>query len=74
MIEIRACTPDDAAALSTLLSELGYTVPIGQATRTSEDEGRVEPARPDQQLDQSHPGTGTLTATYNEDSTGRALS
>jgi hypothetical protein len=33
MIEIRACTPDDAAAVSTLLSELGYTVPIRQADR-----------------------------------------
>jgi predicted N-acetyltransferase YhbS len=32
MIEIRACTPDDAAAVSTLLSELGYTVPIRQAS------------------------------------------
>ena len=32
MIEIRACTPDDSAAASTLLGELGYTVPIRQAT------------------------------------------
>jgi hypothetical protein len=32
MIEIRACTPDDAAAVNTLLRELGYTVPIRQAT------------------------------------------
>jgi hypothetical protein len=32
MIEIRACTPDDAAAVSTLLAELGYTVSIRQAT------------------------------------------
>ena len=28
MIEIRACTPDNAAAVSILLSELGYKVPI----------------------------------------------
>jgi hypothetical protein len=32
MIEIRACTPDDSAAVSTLLGELGYTVSIRQAT------------------------------------------
>src|SRR5215469_73947 len=31
MIEIRACTPDDAVAVSTLLAELGYTVSIRQA-------------------------------------------
>ncbi len=32
MIEIRACTPDDAVAVSTLLGELGYTVSIRHAT------------------------------------------
>ncbi|MBV8506320.1 MAG: GNAT family N-acetyltransferase [Alphaproteobacteria bacterium] len=32
MIEIRACTPDDAVAVSTLLGELGYIVSIRQAT------------------------------------------
>jgi GNAT superfamily N-acetyltransferase len=32
MIEIRACTPDDAVAVSTLLGELGYTVSVQQAT------------------------------------------
>jgi GNAT superfamily N-acetyltransferase len=32
MIEIRACTPDDAVAVSTLLGELGYTLSIQQAT------------------------------------------
>ena len=37
MIEIRACTPDDAAAVSTLLSELGYTVPIRQATENIQE-------------------------------------
>ena len=37
MIEIRACTPDDAAAVSTLLSELGYTVSIRQATENIQE-------------------------------------
>jgi hypothetical protein len=37
MIEIRACTPDDATAVSTLLSELGYTVPIRQATENIQE-------------------------------------
>jgi hypothetical protein len=37
MIEIRACTPDDAAAVSTLLSELEYTVPIRQATENIQE-------------------------------------
>ena len=37
MIEIRACTPDEAAAVSTLLSELGYTVPIRQATENIQE-------------------------------------
>ena len=37
MIEIRACTPDDAAAVGTLLSELGYTVPIRQATENIQE-------------------------------------
>jgi ribosomal protein S18 acetylase RimI-like enzyme len=32
MIEIRACTPDDAVAVSTLLGELGYTISVRQAT------------------------------------------
>ena len=40
MIEIRACTPDDAAAVSTLLSELGYTVPIRQATENIQELGK----------------------------------
>ena len=31
MIEIRPCTSDDAAAVSTLLGELGHTVSIRQA-------------------------------------------
>jgi GNAT superfamily N-acetyltransferase len=31
MMEIRACTPDDSAAVSTLLGELGYIVSIRQA-------------------------------------------
>jgi hypothetical protein len=37
MIEIRACTPDDVAAVSTLLSELGYTVSIRQATENIQE-------------------------------------
>jgi hypothetical protein len=37
MIEIRACTPDDAAAVNALLSELGYTVPIRQATENIQE-------------------------------------
>ena len=41
MIEIRACTPDDAAAVSTLLSELGYTVPIRQATEIIQELGKT---------------------------------
>jgi hypothetical protein len=41
MIEIRACTPDDAAAVSTLLSELGYTVPIRQATENVQELGKT---------------------------------
>ena len=41
MIEIRACTPDDAAAVSTLLSELGYTVPIRQATENIQELGKT---------------------------------
>jgi GNAT superfamily N-acetyltransferase len=32
MIEIRACTPDDAVAVSTLLGELEYAVSVQQAT------------------------------------------
>lgn len=32
MIEIRACAPDDAVAVSALLGELGYTVSIWQVT------------------------------------------
>jgi GNAT superfamily N-acetyltransferase len=32
VIEIRACTPHDAVAVSTLLGELGYTVSAKQAT------------------------------------------
>jgi GNAT superfamily N-acetyltransferase len=32
MIEIRACTPDDSAAVSNLLGQLGYTVSIRQTT------------------------------------------
>jgi GNAT superfamily N-acetyltransferase len=32
MIETRACTPDDAVAVSTLLGELGYTISVQQAT------------------------------------------
>ncbi len=31
MIEVRACTPDDAVAVSALLGELGYTVAMQQA-------------------------------------------
>ena len=41
MIEIRACTPDEAAAVSTLLSELGYTVPIRQATENIQELGKT---------------------------------
>ena len=41
MIEIRACTPDDAAAVTTLLSELGYTVPIRQATENIQEFGKT---------------------------------
>jgi hypothetical protein len=37
MIEIRTCTPDDAAAVSTLLGELGYTVPVRQATENIQE-------------------------------------
>jgi GNAT superfamily N-acetyltransferase len=37
MIEVRACTPDDAATVSALLSELGYTVPIRQATESIQE-------------------------------------
>lgn len=37
MIEIRACTLDDAAAVSTLLGELGYTVPVRQATENIQE-------------------------------------
>jgi GNAT superfamily N-acetyltransferase len=37
MIEIRACTPDDAPAVSTLLSELGYTVATRQATENIQE-------------------------------------
>ena len=32
MIEIRACTPGDSAAVSNLLGQLGYTVSIRQTT------------------------------------------
>jgi ribosomal protein S18 acetylase RimI-like enzyme len=32
MIEIRNCTPDDAAAVMTLLGELGYAISLRQAT------------------------------------------
>jgi len=32
MIEIRTCTPDDSAAVITLLGELGYTISLRQAT------------------------------------------
>ena len=42
MIEIRACTPDDAAAVSTLLNELGYTVPIRQATENIQELRKTE--------------------------------
>jgi hypothetical protein len=41
MIEIRACAPDDAAAVSTLMSELGYTVPIRQATENIQELGKT---------------------------------
>ena len=41
MIEIRACTPDDAAAVTTLLSDLGYTVPIRQATENIQELGKT---------------------------------
>ena len=40
MNEIRACAPDDAAAVTTLLSELGYTVPIRQATENSKSSAK----------------------------------
>ena len=33
MIEVRACTPDDAVAVRTLLGELGYAVSLRQATK-----------------------------------------
>ena len=32
MIAIRTCTPEDAAAVSVLLGELGYTISLPQAT------------------------------------------
>jgi GNAT superfamily N-acetyltransferase len=41
MIEIRACTPDDAVAVSTLLGELGYTVSIRQATEHVRELGKT---------------------------------
>jgi len=41
MIEIRACTPEDSAAVSTLLDELGYTVSIRQATEQVTELGKT---------------------------------
>ena len=41
MIEIRACTPEDSAAVSTLLGELGYTVSIRQATEQVTELGKT---------------------------------
>jgi GNAT superfamily N-acetyltransferase len=41
MIEIRACTPDDAVAVSALLGELGYTVSIRQATEHVRELGKT---------------------------------
>jgi hypothetical protein len=53
MIEIRACTPDDAAAVSTLLSELGYTVPTDRRQRTfksSAKPGRIQLLLPSRKI------------------------
>ena len=41
MNEIRACTPEDSAAVSTLLGELGYTVSIRQATEQVTELGKT---------------------------------
>ena len=41
MIEIRACTAEDSAAVSTLLDELGYTVSIRQATEQVTELGKT---------------------------------
>ena len=41
MIEIRGCTPEDSAAVSTLLDELGYTVSIRQATEQVTELGKT---------------------------------
>ena len=41
MIEIRVCTPEDSAAVSTLLDELGYTVSIRQATEQVTELGKT---------------------------------
>ena len=41
MIEIGACTPEDSAAVSTLLDELGYTVSIRQATEQVTELGKT---------------------------------
>jgi GNAT superfamily N-acetyltransferase len=41
MIEIRACTPYDAVAVSTLLDELGYTASIRQVTEHIRELGKT---------------------------------
>jgi hypothetical protein len=61
MIEIRACTPDDAAAVSTQLSELGNTVPIREATENVQELSKNRVAAGNL-LDRSSPVANSLLA------------